>query len=341
MMQNEYGGIAKTNGKFVRNKYGDEGLAAIRRICGNVDVYESVFSTDGEDLYGPLYFDLDGDVNTEEGYRELSKDVSILFSELYKLGLGDEDIDLYFSGSKGYHVLVSPMVIGIKPSKDLNLAYKRYASYLSEKVGISSLDTVIYDKRRLLRMPNSINGKSGAYKIYVGKQKFDYMSRSDMLKFARNPLSPILSKPPVHKYNEAAAKRFSSWLESVQTMVNTPIVNKTIDTVIADLKQETVRAPLPCTMYILESDFPEGKRNNALYNASLSLKDAGYSYDQVLSIMIARNNNSSNPLSMNEILDPIKSIFRHNNTPKCWIMQKEGYCQTVACPLYRGIRTYS
>lgn len=336
MLVNEYGGKAKSNGRFVRNKYGSDGLAAIKNICGDTDIFESVFSSDGEDIYGPLYFDLDGDISSDASYEDLKNDVNTLYSELYKLGLEDEDIDLYFSGSKGYHVLVSPLVLGIKPSKDLNLAYKRYASYLSEKVGIKSLDMVIYDKRRLLRMPNTINSKSGSYKLCIGKNRFDTYTREELITFSKNPLAPIYCKASMHEYNEAAAKRFSSWLQSVKSENNSINVNKNIDTVIDDLKKDTVRAPLPCVLYILENEFPEGKRNNALYNASLSLKQAGYSYDQVLSIMIARNNASSNPLDINEVVDPIKSIYRHNNTPKCWIMQREGYCQHT-CPLYRAV----
>ena len=126
----EYGG--KFGSYFRRNifvKIGseefDDSLKKILGNCSNTDIYRCVYAYEDKDkindcrLYGPLYFDLDGDMdNNFDGLKaEVFRITGFLEREI---GLGKNEIELYFSGAKGFHIVVPPDVLGIEPSTNLN-----------------------------------------------------------------------------------------------------------------------------------------------------------------------------------------------------------------------------
>lgn len=106
-----------------------------------------------------LVFDLDN-----EDLDKAKKDVARLLVRLSsKVGLGKDGITkhvrVYFSGNKGFHVFV-------KTSRQYSSEeLKEYCSIIAE--GIESFDPVIYNKTRCFRVANTVNQKSGLYKIPV------------------------------------------------------------------------------------------------------------------------------------------------------------------------------
>ena len=81
--------------------------------------------------------------------------------------MDDEGIDtsccrFYFSGSKGFHVMIPSGFFEAEPSEDIHKRFRRVAVKLADGIKI---DTNIYDKTRLFRLANTINNKSGLYKI--------------------------------------------------------------------------------------------------------------------------------------------------------------------------------
>jgi len=155
----------KTSGGFRRNiivENTPEAIQAHRDRYNNTDVFATVLSYDNPDIRnanksGSLYFDLDG-FTAQEDTKKL---VDFLTSQ----GCAKDSIHAFYSGNKGFHVEVPFSTLGVSHDKELNKIYKIIASQLKEKLGLQSLDTVIYDDVRLFRLPNSINGKSGLYKI--------------------------------------------------------------------------------------------------------------------------------------------------------------------------------
>lgn len=70
---------------------------------------------------------------------------------------------LYFSGAKGFHIQIPSEYFGLKPSPTLNKLVGDIAKTLAE--GVLEYDPSIYDKQRIFRLPNTINTKTGLYKI--------------------------------------------------------------------------------------------------------------------------------------------------------------------------------
>ena len=75
------------------------------------DTYSTIYQYDNRDqnianFIAPLYIDLDAE-NLEKDYEKLKRDVFLLVRKLKTLfNIKDENIELYFSGSKGFHILI-------------------------------------------------------------------------------------------------------------------------------------------------------------------------------------------------------------------------------------------
>lgn len=101
--------------------------------------------------------------NLEQSRTDAAKIINFFMS---RFGLTEDEIRVFFSGSKGFHILVNPIVLGIKPDRLLHRFFKVIANYLEVQLGLKSLDTgSIYGKGRMLRLVNSIHHKSGLFKV--------------------------------------------------------------------------------------------------------------------------------------------------------------------------------
>ncbi len=71
-------------------------------------------------------------------------------------------IKLYFSGSKGFHIMLPSELSGVEPGADI---HDRFRSFIKRIMVGVEYDSSIYDKVRIFRVPNTLNSKSGKYKI--------------------------------------------------------------------------------------------------------------------------------------------------------------------------------
>lgn len=104
-----------------------------------------------------LHIDLDGDGN---GDRVLEDARRILDNpEYWSISR------VYFSGNKGLSIHLYTADEGA--SCDMHRRIGSICAAIARAKGVSTLDSSVYDATRLWRIPNSINGKSGLYKIPV------------------------------------------------------------------------------------------------------------------------------------------------------------------------------
>lgn len=116
----------------------------------------------------PLWFDLDCKENPEKTRIQTLSLLSILTTTW---GLPLDTIQLYFSGNKGFHVIVDQQVLGIQPQTSLHRQHKRVASILKEE--LTTIDSRIYTNRRLCRNVNKKHPKSRLHKIAVTPTQLD------------------------------------------------------------------------------------------------------------------------------------------------------------------------
>lgn len=169
----------------------------------------------GGKVYPPEYFKLDVDKgNDTDDFTLLKaqKTVEILKKEF---GLSEECIGVFFSG-RGYHIYF-PNIFGFKASPDLpNEVKATFKKFFPDADGI-------YDKARIIRVANTINTKSGLYKVQLPWDIF-YSSVGDIKEYATK--AEPLTKIKTCKIGEYESLIVKQTAENIADVPNgtTPIV---------------------------------------------------------------------------------------------------------------------
>lgn len=309
----EYGGII--NNTFRRNLFYNikdkSNNESIKEKFNNKDFYSTVYIYDdieninNSNLYGPLIIDLDIDLNSEKDYIKILSDLNIVFSALNILmDIKEENILLYFSGNKGFHIVIPPSVFGIKPNKDLNNYYKLIALELKKYILHGSIDLKIYDRRRLIRMNNSINAKTGLYKVPIGLKQANDFSLFELKEYASKEKSNIHNNK-----NFDMNKKANIYLKKLvekDYMINKPKQNKGI---YIKTKQDVPRTP--CLEDIINNGSVKGNRNNTTIALASILIQNGYKEDEALNVLNVWNKNKNEPpLPDVEIINTLNSAIQ-------------------------------
>ena len=300
----ELGGVK--NGYFIRNRIypKEEAVSAIKKLreeCNNTDIYCCTYIFDkkerkqGTHYLSPLYLDIDGDISTNEGFEQVRRAVLSLSAVLsIELGIKPNEIRYYFSGSKGFHLLIAPTVLGIKPSEDLNIIYKKFVLYLKSKVFNKELvDTRIYDNKRLIRLANSINAKTNLFKIPVTREIISSISRETLINMAKKPQGEYQVSTQL---NIEAQTKF----QRIISKINKNKIHKNKSTVPIQIPAKAIPLPI-CIKHIVESGSKRGTRNNTLAILASVLVQHGFNRQQGGKIIMAWNVNNEEPLQPNEL----------------------------------------
>lgn len=159
-----------------------------------------------------LWFDIDGqDLDaTLRDARRLA--ASIL--DRYRT-LDDDDLLLFFSGSKGFH-LGLPTSWGPAPSLTFHRAARRLAEALAGAAGVS-IDSGIYDRTRLFRAPNSRHPGTGLHKRRLTLDELLHLDVARVRQLAGVP-EPF-AVPTVTTADSQAAADWQAALRAVETEV--------------------------------------------------------------------------------------------------------------------------
>lgn len=312
----EVGG--KINGAFSRNYYIEkkELSEAIKRFDG--DAYMTIYSYESEDInstnyIAPFYLDLDID-DIESNYDKLLIDLKIIYKKLCDtFKIDKSDIQLYFSGSKGFHILISDKIFGFEPGRELNKKFKKIALYLKSYTITKCIDTKIYDNRRLFRVPNTINTKTGLYKVYIPYNKLfkkqedgctRAMTYDELKEYASQPK---YKKLILYKHNVQAREKFDELVETIEQQEKRKIDTK--------LAQEYIRQRklLPCVEYVLQNGATNGQRNNTTVALANSLFQIGESLEDVRETITEWNTTKNEePLPQSEINATVFSAYQNS-----------------------------
>lgn len=303
-MITELGG--KTSSGFRRNYFLplDDGFTgqkeAFIRDCGNTDVFQCIYRYEAEPIdsspmLAPLYFDLD-DTHIETDYDTIQKMTLLLVASLHEeLRVPLEDVRLFFSGHKGFHVLIDETVFGLPSLVRLNEIYKYWAGHFASTAGISLLDLKIYDRRRLFRLPNTRNGATGLYKVPVTLAFLERSTYETMKEYASAPKFFFERKSVLHKPSAVI------FLQEADTFLagRKPVK--------AAVPKQDEKKLLPCVEALLEGGIVEGSRNQSASLLSNALLQAGYSDGEVETIMESWNQTNDPPLPDTELRATLRS----------------------------------
>lgn len=327
----EYGGVQ--NNTFRRNIFGKQNDENIINSFES-DTYCTIYKYDNENIdscnfIAPLYLDLDID-NIEEDYNKLIRDLKILIHKLVtEFHVEQNDIQIYFSGSKGFHLIISENIFGFEPGRTLNKDLKKVAVYLKAYTLTKCIDTKIYDYKRLFRINNTINSKTGLYKVRILYNDLINMSYDELIDYASKPKD---IKSDDYLYNDKASESFTNLIEKLN--------KRDREKINIQVAKEYIRKKelLPCVKYILQNGSPNGQRNNSTIALANSLFQVGYNQDEVVEIITAWNETKNEePLPDREIRATIKSAY--NNSKQniyygCSSFRELDVC-VKGCPIYK------
>ena len=101
---------------------------------------------------------------------------------------------LNFSGNKGFHVIIDIFMVNlINPQQTLRTFMKE----LNDQAQLQTVDPVVtQDLKRILRIPGTLNKKSGLYCIPLNVDTLPYISIEDIIAKAKNPPTYVPKRHP-------------------------------------------------------------------------------------------------------------------------------------------------
>jgi len=350
----EFGGL---KGKFFkRNVYiqldtntTDKKVEELKDEYHNQDIYFSIYRYETENvaecgICAPLYLDFDSDIETDNDYARLKRQVVQTINYFEKgFGIPSSMQKIYFSGHKGFHLLIPDECFGIDYCQDLNERYKLIAKMVDADNACPSLDMKIYDRRRLFRIPNSINSKSGLYKVPVTKQQLRQFSYEEMKEWASEPREVETDEPePIERAIAIFEKCFQETPEDKvrERRKAREKERKAKRSVPVDKDGKPKHYKLsPCIINILEAGAVEGQRNNTAIALASSLFQNGRTREEVDAIMAEWNEINEPPIDDMELYTTINSaqgMFDNGRTYGYTKLHELGYCLGKKCKHYKS-----
>lgn len=294
----------------------------------NVDTYCSAYlynssKIDEAELYGNLYLDFD-DVNNLDNAREDVIHTLSFFKIVYDIPY--DQTKIYFSGNKGFHLIIPKEILGIEPNKNLNGIFKTIAEQVNTFSSHKTVDLKIYDNKRLFRLPNSIHGQTGLYKIILTPDELFNLSESEIKNLARNPRTmtlPIKSvvNPTAHNQYLKAIKSYEDNAKEILKRGKGFRYKKTLNIV------------PQCIKNILENGAEEGSRNVTIACLTSFYKQTGKTLDEITEIISDWNSKNKKPTPDREMRTTVKSIFYSNKTYGCSTIKTITQCDESKCKL--------
>lgn len=156
-----------------------------------------------------IWFDIDH-ADLTLATREARRLASGL-ADRYKLD-GDELL-LFFSGSKGFHIGLPITVCGSpKPSETFHKACRKFAEAIATRSSVA-IDSGIYDAVRAFRAPNSRHPKTGAHKRRLAYDELLCLSVDRIIELAASPEPFDLPEPAL-----ADDRAVSDWAAAVASI---------------------------------------------------------------------------------------------------------------------------
>lgn len=315
---------------FTRNIFikRDE-LEAKRREFNNKDfyccIYEYKQTCDEGPLRAPFYLDIDnhGTLESEESYKEVKRDTILSITTLINLyGIPRENIQIYFSGAKGFHVIVDQAVFGTEEDERLNDIYYLIAQDIKKHTLFNNID-LRYDRRRLFRVENTINSKSGLYKTPITFQELMDSTMESMKELASKErhIDDTTPAKVVHR----AQEKFNGFKDIVYMPRERRMYGK----------HTKFKNLMPCSLSVLENGAGRGNRNNVTVAIASALFQCGTDYDEAMDRVLDWNSSKNDPaLSDREVQRAVKSAYQSIQKGMrfgCTKMKEYGYCVPDKC----------
>lgn len=304
------------------------------KYFNNQDVYMGCYYKLGKLMYGDFYLDFDCDL--ENDFLTLKEEVTVIYNQIKSdFNLSDKHLQLYFSGAKGFHLLISSHNLGFTLCENLNEQYKKLALYYKKISGF--VDTKIYDDRRVFRMPNSINSKTGLYKVPLTYDELilsNYKMICELAKVQRAVPNYQYISNIDSKNNQAIQEKIIRSIDK-ETQAQRKLQSKAFN---KDLLSKNVI--FPCVDRMLNTVHSEGERNKRLIIIASHLLQKEVPLEETISFLSSWNQEHlSPPLDEREVVTTITSAhhqLQHGRRFGCRSILEIGECDFECSYTKRG-----
>lgn len=294
-----------------------EDYLTYRNEKGTVEGYVGSCYTD------MFWFDVDDD-NLE---NSLIGTFNLLVTLENSFHVDRKDLKVYFSGKKGFHVGIPTSTFGALPSPQLPRALKAMAGRIAEVAGVT-IDYSIYRTNSLLRLPNTVNAKSGLFKIPLPLAGFENMTIAEitaraveMQRTLGGPVGPALPNPTL-------ITLYQHSLNVVQTegqkRVELPVLN--------NRESEMPQFDKVC-MYRMLKGVPSGHRNEVCLRLADHFRKKGLPLSVTLAALLQWNRLNEAALNELDVQDVVNRVYESQYDFGCNDPILDRYCARE-CYLY-------
>lgn len=255
-----------------------------------------------------LPFDIDdGDIN-----KAHERTCALLERLQHRYDVDPAQVMCFFSGSKGFHVLIPEPHIGFYATVKLPAAFKKMAAEIMQGL---TYDGSIYEHLRIFRVSNTINSKSGLYKIPLTASELYSLSTAEILELAKKPRK--IEYYPVDEIdiNDSLHELFVTCIK--QEDKHQDILAPKVRTIPKDAK---------LCYYALLNGVQEGERDNAALRLATHFKKQGYQADITFGVLQAWNKRNSPPLGQVDMEKFIHQAYENNYDYGCKDYLLSQYC---------------
>lgn len=203
-------------------------------------------------LTDKLLFDLDHETNPELAQA----DANTLVNRLNNYGIKNSDVEIYFSGRKGFHLSVT-LNREMSPELAYSLAVNKFGK------GLKTLDTSVYDAAQLIRVPFTKHNKTGLYKMVLSPSQLKDMTIEEI-----KVLSSSLDNAPNENPTFNKVSLNDDFFETEKVEVKPK-----------DYSIDLTKKPSQwrnCKWSLLQGNFSSGQRHSALLVIAATARGLGY-----------------------------------------------------------------
>ncbi len=261
------------------------------------------------------YFPMDLDSPDLGLVLESVKNLASFF--LHRWQVDPNGIQIYFSGSKGFHLMLDTRLFGrITPSKSLPLLFDSIRRHIAQELPSEHRETVdlgIKDRVRLLRLPNTIHERSGLYKALIPLEELHRIHAEEVKELARNTRSlqvtdetGLVPKVTI-KENRAASRLFRRVHRQMGKITRKPFVYHFRP------PEDLTDIAFPCAgvQAIWEAHAEPGTRNNCAIRLASELRLLGLTEEETSKKVLEWNERNHIDLPIYETQNVVRSAYQH------------------------------
>jgi hypothetical protein len=226
-------------------------------------------------------------------------------------------LQLYFSGCKGFHILLDSRLFGpIMPSRSLPLIFDAMRRHLVQELPETlrdAVDLAIKDRLRLLRLPNTVHEKSKLFKIRLSLDELKATDTEEIKRRAGAPRPLALTDPTGLvssvriQPNPAAVEFFGRLRQQLKRMVRKPFRYR------FRRPDNLSRIEFACAAMqaIWQSQVEPGYRNNCAIRLASEFRLLGLTVDETCDKLLQWNAGNDIDLPVDEIMNVVRSAYQH------------------------------